>query len=137
MNIIVAFWLMKHAGMEGNRMQLARRCHNGKYGCECIVRGISLDCDWGVQQPVGENWSHSESILQGLEGRTALISKVPSSTLAGELCEWNCDLGVFVNEVMVKVGESEEGLDVLHFPRPGPILDNLDFIGCHHEALRR
>src|SRR6266481_8275442 len=52
-NMVVAFWLMKHAGMESNWVQLARRCHNGKYGSECVVRGISLNCDWCIRHPVG------------------------------------------------------------------------------------
>src|SRR6266481_9960949 len=68
MNIIVAFRLVKHAGMESNWVQLAGRCRNREYGCEHIVGGIGLDCDWCVWHPVGENWSGSESLLQGLEG---------------------------------------------------------------------
>src|SRR6266481_8327309 len=133
MNVIVAFQLVKHAGMEVNWVQLARRCHNGKYSCECIVRGIGLNCNWGIWQPVGEDWSHSESLLQGLEGCMALIGKVPGNTLVGEPHKWNCDLGIFVNEAMVKVGESEEGLNVFDLLRLGPVLDNLDFIGWHRK----
>src|SRR6266481_5470576 len=120
--------------MEGNWVQLARRCRNGKYGCEFIVRGISLDFNWGIRQPVGEDWSHSESLLQGLEGCTALISKVPGNTLVGEPHKWNCDLGIFVNEATVEVGESKEGLNVFNLLGLGPVLDNLDFVGCHREA---
>src|SRR6266481_6107048 len=36
MIIIVAFWLMKRVGMEGNRVQLTGRCCNGKYGCDTL-----------------------------------------------------------------------------------------------------
>ena len=60
---------------------------------------------------------------------------MPSSTLAGGLREWNCDPGVFINEAMVKIGEPEEGRDVFDLPGLGPVLDNLDFVGCHREAL--
>ena len=58
----------------------------------------------------------------------ALIGKVPSSTLANESRERNCDPGVFMNETMVKIGESEEGLNVFDLPGLVPVLDNLDFV---------
>src|SRR5882672_7352347 len=51
--------------------------------------------------------------------------------------KWNCDLGISVNETTVEVGETEEGLNVLDFPRFGPILDNLDLVWGHGEAFGR
>src|SRR6266481_7918883 len=52
----------------------------------------------------------------------ALISKVPSSTLAGESHEQNCDLGVFMNEMTVKIGKYKEGLNVFDLPGLRPVL---------------
>ena len=55
----------------------------------------------------------------------------------GEPHKWNCDLGIFVNEATVEVGESKEGLNVFNLLGLGPVLDNLDFVGCHRKAFRR
>src|SRR6266481_5916759 len=44
-NIIVVFWFVKHLGMECNRVQVAGGSRNGKDGGECVVRGVSLDCN--------------------------------------------------------------------------------------------
>src|SRR5882672_1923491 len=67
----------------------------------------------------------------------ALIGKVPRGTLAGKMREQNGDFGISVNETMVKVGETEEGLNVLDFSGFKPILDYLDFVLGHGEAFGR
>src|SRR5882672_6059578 len=67
----------------------------------------------------------------------ALIGKVPGGTLAGKTRKRNCDFGVSENEMTIEVGETEEGLNILDFPRFGPILDNLDLVRGHGEAFGR
>src|SRR5467141_243848 len=67
----------------------------------------------------------------------ALIGKVPGGTLAGKTRKRNCDFGISINEMTVEVGETEEGLNILDFPRFGPILDNLDLVQGHGEAFGR
>ena len=66
-----------------------------------------------------------------------LIGKVPCGTLVGKTCKQNGDFGISVNEMTVKVGKTEEGLNILDFPGFGPILDNLDLVWGHGEAFRR
>ena len=41
-----------------------------------------------------------------------------------------------MDEMTVEVGKSKEGLDVLHFTRFWPVLDSLDFLWRHGEAIR-
>jgi len=65
----------------------------------------------------------------------ALIGKVPSGTLLGEVCEWYSDFGVSINEMLVEVGKAEEGLNVFDISGLEPILDNLDFVWGHSEAF--
>src|SRR5712664_3202911 len=67
----------------------------------------------------------------------ALIGEVPRGTLAGKTRERNSDFGISVNETTVKVGETEEGLNVLDFLGFRPILDYLDFVLGHGEAFGR
>src|SRR5467141_2017244 len=67
----------------------------------------------------------------------ALIGKVPGGTLAGKMHKRNCDFRISINETTVEVGETKEGLNILDFPRFGPILDNLDLVWGHGEAFGR
>src|SRR5882672_2527903 len=67
----------------------------------------------------------------------ALIGKVPRGTLVGKTRERNGDFGISVNEMTVKVGKTEEGLNVLDFSGFRPILDYLDFVVGHREAFGR
>src|SRR5882672_1486895 len=67
----------------------------------------------------------------------ALIGKFPGGTLVGNMHKWNCDFGISINEMMVKVGETKEGLNILDCLGFGPILDNLDLIWGHGEAFGR
>ena len=72
-------------------MQLAGRGRNGQDGCEHIVRGVSLDCNLSVQDPMSQDQSDSEGLLKCIEGGMTLISKVPRNILACEVCEQNND----------------------------------------------
>ena len=86
---------------------------------------------------MGKDWSCSESLFKCFKGGMALIGKVPRGTLVGKMRKWNCDFRISVNETMVEVGETKEGLNVLDFLRFGPILDNLDLVWGHGEAFGR
>jgi len=64
----------------------------------------------------------------------ALIGEVPKGTLSGKTCEWNSDFGVSIDKMMVEVGNTEEGLNVLDFPGFWP-MDDLDFVWGNGEAF--
>ena len=72
-----------------------------------------------------------------MEGRTTLISEVPRNTLTGETREWNSDSWVTIDETMIEVGETKEGLNVLDFTWFWSILDNLNFVLGHSQAVGR
>ena len=91
MNIVVAFRSFERPGVGRNWVQLTRRGCNGQNGCECIVGGISLDCNLSVQNPMGQDRSGSEGVLKCIEGGTTLIGKVPRKVLVCEVREWNND----------------------------------------------
>ena len=81
----------KRLGVEHNGVQLARMGCNGQNGCKRVVRGVSLDCDLSVQDPMGQDRSGSEGLLECIEGGTTLISKVPRNILVCEVCEQDND----------------------------------------------
>src|SRR5882724_5674539 len=136
MDNIVGFQGRKSPGVECNRVQVAIGSCNGKDSGECIVRGVSLDCNLSVRDPMGKDWSCGESLFKCFKGGMALIGEMPGGTLAGKTHEWNCDFGVSINETTVEIGKAEEGLNVLDFSWNWPILDNLDFVWGHGEAFR-
>src|SRR5882724_8136207 len=51
--------------------------------------------------------------------------------------EWNSDFRISENESSVKVGETEERLNIFDLLGFGPILDYLDLVRCHGEAFGR
>jgi len=64
---------------------------------------------------MGKDQSCGESLFNCFKGGMALIVKVPGCTLVGEAHEWNSDFRISINEMMVKVGKTKEGLDILDF----------------------
>jgi len=63
MDIVVEFQGRKSPGVECNGVQVVIGSYNGKDGSKCVVRGISLDCDLNVRNPMGKNWSCGERLL--------------------------------------------------------------------------
>ena len=53
------------------------------------------------------------------------------------LHERNGDFRVFRNETLIAIGKAQERLDNFDLLGFGPILNDLDFVGGHHEAARR
>jgi len=54
-----------------------------------------------------------------------------------EACDkWNGDFGISINEMTVEVGKTKEGLKVLDFLGFQPVLDDLDFVQGHGEAIQ-
>jgi len=135
MDIIVEFWGRKGPGVECNGVKFAIRIHNGKDGSKCVVRGISIDYNLSVQDPMGKDQSCGESLFKCFKGGMALIGEMPGSNLVGKTCKWNCDFGISINEVMVEVGKAKERLNILDFLWYWPILDDLDFVGSHGEPF--
>src|SRR5882724_13570026 len=64
MDIVIEFRGRKDLGVECNRVQVTIRSHNGKDSGKCIVRGISLDSDLSVWDPMGKDQSCGESLFK-------------------------------------------------------------------------
>src|SRR5882724_3799016 len=135
MDIVIEFQGRKSPGVECNRVQVAIRSHNGKDSSECIVRGISLDCNLSVRDPMGKDQSCGESLFKCFKSGMALIGEMPWGTLVGKMHERDCDFRISIDETMVEVGKAKERLDILDFLWYWPILDDLDFVWGHGEAF--
>src|SRR5882724_6897291 len=128
MDIVIEFQGRKSPGVECNRVQVTIRSRNGKDSGECIVRGVSLNCNLSVWDPMGKDQSCGESLFKCFKGRMALIGEMPGGTLVGKMHKQNCDFRISVNETMVEIGKAEEGLNILDFSWNWPILDDLNLV---------
>src|SRR6266481_3920603 len=63
------------------------------------------------------------------------LNPVPGYILLGEVGEWDCNFQVAINEMSVKVSESQEGHDVPALLGLRPVLDGLNFVQGHGKAL--
>ena len=64
------------------------------------------------------------------------VGEDPWNIFPGEPCERDCDFRVAVNEAAIEIGKPEEGHYISDFPGFGPVLDGLDFVLGHREAVR-
>ena len=109
----------------------------GQNASDGIVQGVGLNHKWSIRNPVSEDWSGSESLLQEVESRATVIIEFPRSVFVGKPHERNDNVGVVMNESTVEVHEPEEGLNVLNFLWFWPIGGGLNFLRRHRESVRR
>ncbi|KIO09545.1 hypothetical protein M404DRAFT_131861 [Pisolithus tinctorius Marx 270] len=134
MGIVVEFWCGHGAGVESDWAEFTVGAGDQQNASNGIVRGVSFNCKWSIRDPVSEDRSRAEGILQVEESGVALLGKVPRSTLSHEVSEWNDDVGVVINESSVEICETKERLDVLHLPQLRPVVDCLNLLSGHDET---
>ena len=76
-----------------------------------------------------------ECFLELLEGLPAVVGEHPWDVFPGEPRERDCDFRVAVNETAIEIGKPEEGHYISDFPGFRPVLDGLDFVLGHREAV--
>jgi hypothetical protein len=84
-----------------------------------------------------QDQGRSESLLEKLEGLSALFGESPWDTFPGKPSEGNRYVRVIVDEMTVEIGEPEERLYVFDSPGFGPIPDHLDFLFGHRKSIGR
>ncbi|KIN94366.1 hypothetical protein M404DRAFT_168524 [Pisolithus tinctorius Marx 270] len=137
MGIIVEFWCGHGARVESNWAEFTVGTGDRQNASNGIVGGIGFHCKRSIRNPVSENRSGAEGILQVEESRAALLGKVPRSTLSCEASEWNDNVEVVINESSVEICKTKERLDVSHLPRLRPVTDCLNLLSGHGETRGR
>ena len=112
MDIIVEFRDRKSPGVEYNWVKFAIGSHDGKDSGECVVRGLSLDCNLSVWNPRGKDWSCSESLFKCFKGVMALIGEMPGGTLVLRVSALHSLAGDQVSEGFLTVASAH----ALHQP---------------------
>ena len=82
-------------------------------------------------------WCSGEGFLQCDESGVAFVRETPSGAFAGEVGEWNSNVGVVWNEMPVEISKPQEGLYVFNLAGLRPIMNDLYFVGCHGKSTRR
>jgi len=124
-------------GVERNRSEFTIGASDGENTSDSIVGGISFNGERSVGDPMSKDRSGGKGLLQGVESGATLIGEIPRRSLVGQTGERNNNVGVIMNEATVEVGKSEERLDVLDFAGFWPVLNSLDLLWRHGEALWR
>ncbi|KIO00582.1 hypothetical protein M404DRAFT_152633 [Pisolithus tinctorius Marx 270] len=134
MGIIVEFWRGHGARVESDWAEFTIGAGDRQNASNGIVGGVGFNCKRSVRNPVSENRSGAEGILQAEESGAALLRKVPRSTLSREASEWDDDVRVVINESSVEICETKERLDVSHLLWLRPVVDCLNLLSGHGET---
>ena len=107
-SVIIELRCRKGSGVEGHRVDLTGVGLNGEDRAKGIVRGVGLNNDGFVGDPMSEDRGRGDGGLKGFERLSSGIGEVPRSTLAGEPSEGNDNVGIVRDETTVEVCESQE-----------------------------
>jgi len=127
---------LKISGVECNWVQFTFWSHDWKDSSKCIVRGISLNCNLSVWDPMGKDWSCGESLFKCFKGRMALIGKVPGCTLVFKEHKWNGDFRISINENNGRNWQNWGKIECPWLSGVPATLDDLDFVQGHGEAFQ-
>ena len=82
--VIIELWNGQGLGVVDNRPDLLIRTMNRENASYSTIRGVSLHNNWSIQNPMSEDRSGDESILQVLKERVTRVTKVSRETFVGE-----------------------------------------------------
>ena len=77
MSVIVEFQCTESVGMEGHRVDFTGISLDGEDGSKGVVRGVGLNNDRMVRNPMGEDRCRNESRLQGFKQFPSGVSEIP------------------------------------------------------------
>ena len=82
-----------------------------------------------------KNRGAGEGFLEEPESFLTGGGPFPTNVLVHELSERDRHVGIVSNEMVIKVSEPKEGLNVFNLLRGQPILDDLNLCFIHAEAI--
>jgi len=134
--VIVQLRSSQGPGVECYRTDLSVGAGDRQDTSDSIVRGIRFHDDRGFRNKVSEYGRSGEGVLESIENALTVLGENPRSIFLGESGKRDHNIGVVENELVVEIGESKEGLDVLYLARFRPIGDGLDFVRRHSQTFR-
>jgi len=80
--------------------------NNGENCSESIVRGISFHNELSIRNLMSKDRSGGKCFLERVESIYTGGVKLPRNVLLGEACQWNDNIQVVEDELVVKVCET-------------------------------
>src|ERR1700722_10822202 len=105
-------------------------CLNG------IIKGISFKGDLSIRYLMGKYRSGKKCSFDSLKGISTFIVEIPFVALVSKASKRNDYIGVVVDKATIEIGEAKIFLNVVDFPKFGPILYCLNFGWIHRKAFR-
>ena len=90
---------------------------------ESEVRGVCLDGEGQIRLEVLQNWRCCEGLLEATKSCTGRRTLGKLDFLACKSSQGGCQRRVVANELLVEVGETQEGLHLLHGAGDRPVQD--------------
>ena len=112
--IVVEFWRGQSPRVEHDRTDLTILTMDGNDTGYGVVRGVGFHNNGMIRQPMSQNGGGSEGVFEALESDATVVRERPRDSLPGKVGKGNHNLGVLMDEAMVEVHKTEEGLDVLN-----------------------
>ena len=79
---------------------------NGKDCSESIVQSISFHDELNIRNLMSENGSRDKCFLERIESIMTGGVELPKNILPGKVCQWNNDIQIIEDELVVKVCET-------------------------------
>jgi hypothetical protein len=137
-DVVIEFRSGKSPGVKSNWVYFTVvQRHEGENGRKSIVGGVCFHYELGVRNPMCEDRSCGESLLEWVKGRLTILGKISFDVLPSQSREQNCYIRVVMDESSIEVGKPKERLNIFHFTGYRPLLDGLDLVGGHGKAVRR
>ena len=123
--VLIVSLSIRHAfGIEGNRMPVLS-VSLSKHSCHHSIRGISLQSSFQFRLVMIEYRGICQSSLQFFKGFLALVIPYKRYFPFGQLVQQSCYSAIVLDEPLVEIAESKEGLDSLHCVGNLPVIDHL------------
>ena len=93
-------------GVKGNWMNFIFFIYNRKNYSESIVQGISFHNELSIRDLVYKNKSRDEYFLKKVESIMAGEAKLPRDILPGEICQWDDNVQVVEDKLVIKISKT-------------------------------
>ena len=135
-HVVIQLGAGKSPAVEGDWVNIAVIIAKQKYPGDRIIGGVSLNNRIQCRVEMSKNGSRCKSSLEEGKGLLAGSRPIPQHILVCKAGEGHHHVRIVDDETPIKIGESQERLDILDAARNGPVLDDLHFRFGHVDAVR-
>ena len=106
MCVVVQLCCSKSARVKGNWMNFIIFVNNREDYSKSIVQGISFHNELSIRNSMSKDRYRSECFFERVESILIEGIELPRNVLPGEVCQWNDNVQVVEDELVVKVCET-------------------------------